>query len=193
MRGLRKGKHKSRQKIHYIKIEDNIYVLPYYKYRGRIYKSLVSKLKNIYVSAYRDMEKFMYKSPKHIKKYIRWLIKRCGNHFYLIYVKEKSQMKLVGFIAIEMGWYEKFLNEKGAIIHEFVIRKEYQSRGIGGIVLRFLIQEISKYNTKNIILSVGEENVKAIKFYEKLGFKKAQRDIEDKDEGRVWVYMVKRV
>ncbi len=193
MRELKKGKRKPRQKVNYIKIKEDIYILPYYKYKARIYKSIVSKLKNIYISAYKDIEKFMYKSPKHIKKYIRWLIKRCGNHFYLIYVKEKTQMKLVGFIAVEMGWYEKFLNEKGAIIHEFVINKEYQSRGIGSNVLRYLINEISKHNIKNIILCVGEENDKAMKFYEKLGFKKTQRDIEDKDEGRVWVYMVKRI
>ncbi len=184
-------KHK-KQKAE-IKVDEEIFLVPYGKNYHKIYKSIVSKLISIYVSAYKGIERFRYKTKRQIRKHIRWLINRCWDNFYLIYIKRQNKRKLVGFIGIEFNWFDEELLERGAIIHEFAIRKEYQSRGIGGKVLRYLLNNISRYNIKKIILTVGEDNEKALRFYEKLGFKKVQKDITEKHKDVIWVYMIKEL
>ncbi len=192
---MRKVKKKTNEPKVKFQIDEDLFIIPYGRNYHKIYKSMVSRLYQVYRSGYKGKEKFGYANKRHIKAYIRWLIKRCNNAFYLIAVRKRGKLRIIGFIAIEMGWFDKTLMEEGAIIHEFVVMKEYQHQGIGSKVLRYLLtREIPHYNVKRILLTVGETNDTAYNFYKKLGFKNVQRDVEsDKKNNVVWVYMIKEM
>lgn len=54
----------------------------------------------------------------------------------------------------------------------FVIDKRYRGKGIGGIVLETVIQEIyQEFGVRPIALGIHEENKSAVVFYERHGFR----------------------
>lgn len=79
-------------------------------------------------------------------------------------------IKIIKYGKSEIGFYE--LNEKkgATIINNILIIDKYQSRGIGKEVIKKIMHN-SINNNKSIRLQVFKINVKAQRFYEKLGFK----------------------
>jgi len=57
-------------------------------------------------------------------------------------------------------------------ITNIVVKKNYRNKGIGNILLNKLISISKEINKNEIILEVNENNIPAIKLYEKNGFKK---------------------
>lgn len=81
------------------------------------------------------------------------------------YIIAKLETEIVGFAGIIDTVYQMEITN-------IVVKKIYRNKGIGNILLNKLIS-ISKENNKNeIILEVNENNMPAIKLYEKNGFKK---------------------
>ena len=81
------------------------------------------------------------------------------------YIIAKTENEIVGFAGIidTLDQME---------ITNIVVKKTYRNNGIGNILLNKLIL-LSKESHKNeIILEVNENNIPAIKLYEKNGFKK---------------------
>ncbi len=79
---------------------------------------------------------------------------------YLIYLIDK---KIVGYINYYLI-YERIE------IANFNVLEEYQNKGIGSSLIKYLI---NKYlDTDTITLEVKSDNSKAIHIYEKMGFKK---------------------
>ena len=52
------------------------------------------------------------------------------------------------------------------------VRNEMQSKGIGALLLKSMLDQCKVMHYKKIFLEVRVSNVKAINFYEKFGFKK---------------------
>ena len=52
------------------------------------------------------------------------------------------------------------------------VKKEMQSKGIGTLLLNSMLDQCKVMNYKKIFLEVRASNIKAINFYEKLGFSK---------------------
>lgn len=97
------------------------------------------------------------------------------NYFFnkqFIYLAEDNQ-KIVGFITGEIfkkkAWYTVQL---GSINNLYVI-EEYRNNGIGKKLMQIMIDSLKEKGITNIELNTFSGNVDAIKFYEKLGFKKA--------------------
>jgi len=91
------------------------------------------------------------------------------NYFYETYpqgfiVAEKAH-KIIGFI-IGLKTYTNT-----ARILMLSVSKPYRRQKIGSALLKQFIKQISKEDIKNITLEVRTENHRAIKFYEKHGFK----------------------
>ena len=83
------------------------------------------------------------------------------NEFTKVYVYITNE-KIVGFVIFDV------IYEKCEIIDIFT-EEEYRKQGIA----LSLIKEIEKdFAVENITLEVREDNIAAIKLYEKLGFKK---------------------
>lgn len=88
-----------------------------------------------------------------------------------IYVAEESS-KIIGFITGEIlskkAWYTVQL---GTINNLFVL-KEYRGNGIGKKLMETLMNDFKEKGIENFELYAFSTNENALRFYEKLGFKK---------------------
>ncbi len=119
-----------------------------------------------------NVEKLISEFPKYInsKDYTVYIISLDG--------------KNVGII--ELGIYEdKYKEDMTGIgeIRSFHIKKEFQGQGIGSKVIEFAKNELKERGYKTICLWVKKQNHKAIKFYEKFGFKRTIYDLEETIDG----------
>ncbi len=89
---------------------------------------------------------------------------RINLDYVKIFVHE-DQSIIKGFIEIECHY------ETTDLINIAVL-KEYQNQGIASSLLNYVIENI---NQQNIILEVNENNIKAIKFYQRNNFKEINR------------------
>jgi ribosomal protein S18 acetylase RimI-like enzyme len=56
-----------------------------------------------------------------------------------------------------------------------------QGRGLGTTMIQTLLSELRRQGSAGVHLEMGLNNVKALKFYEKMGFKELQRDEKEED------------
>ena len=80
-----------------------------------------------------------------------------------MYIIAKDGEKVVGFGGI---WE----NIEDIHITNIVVKKDLRNLGIGGLILEKLI-DIANSKSKNLTLEVSENNISAIKLYEKYKFK----------------------
>lgn len=119
-----------------------------------------------------NVEKLISEFPKYI-----------NSKDYTVYIIS-SDGKNVGII--ELGIYEdKYKEDMTGIgeIRSFHIKKEFQGQGIGSKVIEFAKNELKERGYKTICLWVKKQNHKAIKFYEKFGFKRTIYDLEETIDG----------
>lgn len=81
------------------------------------------------------------------------------------YIMAKLENKIVGFA----GMIDTIDQME---ITNIVVKKDYRKNGIGNILLNKLISLAKENKKTEIILEVNENNISAIKLYEKNGFKK---------------------
>ena len=80
------------------------------------------------------------------------------------YVIAKEGNEIVGFAGLKI-----ILDE--ADIMNIVTRKSFRNKGIGSLLLKYLIKIANEQNLKSITLEVNQENNVAIRLYEKYEFK----------------------
>ena len=84
-----------------------------------------------------------------------------SNYFVVL----ETEDKIIGYMIA--GEYEESYHLKN-----IAIKKEHQGKGYGKFLLNHLIEKAKKENKKFIFLEVRVSNERAIKFYEKFGFKR---------------------
>ena len=77
----------------------------------------------------------------------------------------KNDNQMIGFII-----FSSIIPE--AHILSISVRNEMQSKGIGTLLLKSMLDQCKVMNYKKIFLEVRVSNLKAINFYEKFGFSK---------------------
>jgi ribosomal-protein-alanine N-acetyltransferase len=77
----------------------------------------------------------------------------------------KNDNQMIGFII-----FSPIIPE--AHILSISVRNEMQSKGIGTLLLKSMLDQCKVMNYKKIFLEVRVSNLKAINFYEKFGFSK---------------------
>ncbi len=127
-------------------------------------KELLEDLIKVYLDGYSTMPYYHYKKRKDVKWYIRWLYRRDSDGIFIATYNNKP----IGFIACDANW-DEFL---GAI-HEIVVMRKFQRKGIGSKLLQTGLCYLKKKGIKLVELYVGEKNTGAIRFYKKFGFKEA--------------------
>lgn len=128
------------------------------------FKEKLPEIVEVYLDGYRDIMEYAYHKRRDVKDYLRWLYRNDPGAFVVAF----QDNDIVGFISGNRKWWDRIYGEIGEI-HELVIRKDYQRKGIG----RKLLEEELRYlEEKNRIIGlwVGEKNYRAIKFYERFGF-----------------------
>lgn len=92
-----------------------------------------------------------------------------SNRFSRFYIAHYSESKqIIGYIIY---WIIEDLIE----IHHIAVKNEFQRRGVGSTLIRFLLADARKKKVKQIFLEVRQSNSVAIQFYDKFGFKQVRR------------------
>ena len=118
-------------------------------------------------------------SPKIIQE---TFLSNINNSFVLGTIKESE---VLGYAVIH-----KVLDESHLL--NIVIKKQEQGKGLGTHFLQQLIDVVKQSNQDSLLLEVRSSNVKAIKLYEKFGFKRSdiRKAYYPTVEGRedAWLY-----
>ena len=92
---------------------------------------------------------------------------------FTIKVNDKENNQIAGFICIN----PKFMCPgEVAFGEEFVIKKEFQNKGIGAYVIKEIIRLYKKRGFKRL-LGIANTKGKAIKLYYKLGVEPSKKDV----------------
>ena len=92
-----------------------------------------------------------------------------------------------------IGYLSSWVTIPQAEILNFFIISEYQGRGIGSMMLKFIINEFIKMGVLEISLEVRASNYVAQRVYEKMGFRKAHIRKEYYHDGEDAILMLKEV
>ena len=85
--------------------------------------------------------------------------------FFVIKVKNK----IIGFVQYKF-YKETLFDTNIGYIHNLAIDRQYRNQGFGKQLLSYAINCLKKIGANKIMLSVLNDNVKAMKFYTKYGF-----------------------
>ncbi len=124
-----------------------------------------SNLVDAYLSAYQDLPEYAYDTRKEVKSYLNWLYRGDPSGFFVAKIGDE----IVGFLSCHSNWMD-YREGKVCELHEFVVRKEFQGKGIGKALLEKVIEYARSKGRQKITLWVGEGNAPAIAFYKKRGF-----------------------
>lgn len=103
-------------------------------------------------------------TDKEVNKYFLKILTSKNDFHYIIL----TSRKIIGHVALEKrksNWYET----------QIVIgNKNYQGKGYGTEAIKLLINKAKQMNLKKIYLEVRPDNIRAVRAYEKCGFRKAR-------------------
>lgn len=141
-------------------------------------KPLIKRAKITHIHQVHKIEVESFKRPWSFASFI-FEIK---NPFSFFYVIEKDK-KIIGyFILWDMG--EEFH------LANIAVKKEERGKGYGRMMLDKILEMAKKENKKRIRLEVRVSNERAIKIYEKFGFKKTRiiKNYYGDEDGYEFVY-----
>ncbi|HID08268.1 MAG TPA: GNAT family N-acetyltransferase, partial [Armatimonadetes bacterium] len=110
-----------------------------------------------------------------------WLYRGDPHGFFVAEVNGN----IVGFVSVHTGWWDRRIGQT-AEIHEVVVDRMYQRRGIGSLLMDRALQYARERGCNQASLWVGTANTVAREWYKRMGFKETGR-------GYDWVRMVKEL
>lgn len=128
-------------------------------------KRFLEILVDIYFSAYRGFERYAYKTPERVRKYLNWLYRQDPKGFFVAFINHHP----VGFIGGHKDWF--FDGKLFGEIHEIVVHPDFRSMGIASKLLQEVIEYFKRSGRKVAGLWVGVTNEPAKNFYVKHGFR----------------------
>jgi diamine N-acetyltransferase len=109
----------------------------------------------------------MKKSSKMAKAFYDEIVS--GNRITFIYV-ENDEFIGEGSLVIRNDDPDYTIPDKRIYLSRMIVKEEYRNRGIGGIILDYLIEYAKKLGYNEISLGVDTDNIIARRLYEKKGF-----------------------
>lgn len=88
-----------------------------------------------------------------------------------IFVLEKKQ-KVVAMVNVLYS-YSTALGDRVATLEDMVVTKKYRQNGYGSKLLKSVLKQLEKDGIKRVTLLSDFDNIKAHRFYKKLGFKQS--------------------
>ena len=108
-----------------------------------------------------EIEEEAFQSERFSKEYFIEIVEN-KNLYYLSYVIKEDNI-IIGFILIRVI-------DRIADILQICIKKHFQNKNYGDLFLKDIIHKLKNKNVDKIMLEVREENIPAIKLYNKNGF-----------------------
>lgn len=142
--------------------------------------SFIPELIEVYRDAYKGLERYAETDDRDIRGYLLWLVRQDPDGVFVALLDGKP----VGMIGVTAGWMSYREKKEVGEIHEIVVRNDLKRMGIGRALMGAAINYLEDEGLDTFELWVGKTNEPAMRFYEKLGFKKV-------GEGGMWVRMVK--
>ncbi|GBC98381.1 Mycothiol acetyltransferase [bacterium HR17] len=143
----------------------------------------LSQLVEVYRSGYEGLEEYAETDDDDIRDYLNWLYEGDPNGFWVA----EANGELIGFVSVHSDWWDRRYQRRTAEIHELVVRKDWQSRGVGRALMMAALDYARAQGDDYASLWVGEGNTKAREWYRRLGF-------EEVGKGwGIWVRMVKKL
>ncbi len=91
------------------------------------------------------------------------------NNYFVVTARDKNKpIGLIGFSIQTNGYWGKFVHVDSLIVHE-----EYRRQGIATKLMKFPESLAKKIHASRLTLETGLTRQDAIRFYEKIGMKKA--------------------
>jgi len=131
----------------------------------RVKKSDLPTFVIAYLYTYSSIPDYHYSHPRDVKNYFKWLLKRDPQGFFVA----EEDGEVLGFVASDARW-EDFWGHKVLEIHEIFVVPSSQGKGIGTKLMEKALAYGRSKKRKLAELWVGEKNLQAQRFYEKLGF-----------------------
>lgn len=92
------------------------------------------------------------------------------------FAEEKGQA--IGYLKINTGSAQSEMKDENTLeIERIYVRKEHQGKKVGQLLFEKAIAVANKKNVESVWLGVWEENLKAMRFYQKNGFKAFDKHI----------------
>lgn len=110
----------------------------------------------------------MAKNPDMTKKWYDEIV--LGNRIVFIYI-ENGEFVGEGALVFENGDRDYTIPNQRIYLSRMIVKRDCQNRGVGGIILDYLIETAKQLGYKEISLGVDKVNIRARHLYEKKGFK----------------------
>lgn len=141
-------------------------------------------LQKIYFESYEGVNQEYYeKTPEEFRDYLDWLIRKSGDGF-IVAIKNNE---IIGFLVIDLDWYDEKLKTTVGEIHEICVRKKFQRKGIGKMLVQYAEKLAKKQKLNYLCGWVGIENFTSLNFFKKLNF------VEGEIRWQIWKRVRKKL
>jgi len=113
-----------------------------------------------------------------------------GNRIVFIY-KINGEFIGEGALVLDTGDSDYTIPKKRVYVSRMIVKKEYQNRGIGSEILKFLIEKAKEMGFSEMTIGVDKDNVNALHLYRKFGFTEVLFD--GADENGEYFKLMKRI
>ena len=92
-----------------------------------------------------------------------------GNRVVYIYKVDGEFLGEIAYV-LDMNDNDYTIPNQRIYLSRLIVKPEYRNKGIGGILVDFMIDEIRKMGYKEISIGVDKDNTSALHLYRKKGF-----------------------
>ena len=82
---------------------------------------------------------------------------------------------------LDTGDSDYTIPKKRVYVSRMIVKKEYQNRGTGSEILKFLIEKAKEMGFSEMTIGVDKDNVNALHLYRKFGFTEVLFDGSDEN------------
>lgn len=116
---------------------------------------------------------------------IEWPLKESGTKYFtdminkkIIFVAEKSN-NIIGYLAGTIDIKISYISKKTAELNNMYVLNNYRNLGIGKMLISEFKKICKEKKVTRIIVTASSENINAINFYRKQGFKDSELTLKN--------------
>lgn len=157
------------------------------KFLSKLYEAMILSKNSFVVVAKENNQIIGFISGcANTKKFCKYFIRK---HFFQVLFVLLSKITNFKEILEILKYSQENKNLPKAELSSVAIKKEYQGEGVAQKIFRRFVQEMQKRRIKKFKVAVGENLPRAIRFYQKAGFKfHSSIAIHKNQLSRIYIY-----